>query len=880
MSAWDCIQRALLVSASESRLLTSVLADLQGDLDIDLETMLRADYAQGLPGLPPQELIKQISDGIKQFEVFAKQKQRALEIQSIVQSKLLRRFKVVENADVDSRTILQSFMAFDFTGAVRWDTTNHSKAKLTVKNDLQRHISEFHSRQNKREWKNGGTLESDLVREIHGEGTGNADAKSMADAFASMFEYARQRMNAAGGFVAKLENYWPQDNDAARMLQLGGVDGRNWARKVLDEIDLDWKKIGTMPDGSVVPVNKMKFLEDYYADVVFNRKTIAPMTITRDVNSKSLVETIGSARAMHFANADSWLKYHQLFGSGSDTPTLIHTWMNNAASQIATLETFGPDPDSTINALIWGMKKHAREQIVRSIQAKNRGLSPKERANLYKLSPEELEKKYALSRKEKQLLHEERTGEPGDLARVMWADIRGQATVSENAARGTLHANVRQITTGALLGSTMLVGLTDTVPMAFAAKVAGMPVASTVLKGVVQAAEGIGSFKRRKRALEVGWTVEVANAALVNASRFSGEVQGSKWARAFSERIMRLSGLITWTEVQRTTFSTEFAHMMTRNHATKWDALPADFRTMLDRHGISPTDWGLAQSVTPSTMANGVKMLTPADFMRGFADDVDYKDLKYRNHREIANKFQQMVAAETARAVPTPDERVRAILMGQTPPGSRVGELRRHFAFLKSFPVTLAMSQLTGMFFDERLFGGVPSRIAHASIFAAAMTTMGAVSLTLNGLIKGQTLPSYDITTDEGKNFWLRAVMIGGAGGYFGDLVLSTADKGQYGPMEYLFGPILGAGAKGLAAIPKTIKSDEPLQTAMEETWGIASQFMPGHTLWWSRLGYERLITDNISRMVESDPDDVFRRREDYAESIGAEYYSPPGSIP
>jgi len=320
--------------------------------------------------------------------------------------------------------------------------------------------------------------------------------------------------------------------------------------------------------------------------------------------------------------------------------------------------------------------------------------------------------------------------------------------------------------------------------------------------------------------------------------------------------------------------------MITRNHGTEWWSLPKDFRTMLDRHGISINDWALAQQVQPSVMDNGTTLLTPSDFVKGFAEDVDFRDLRYRNHREIANKFQQMVAAETARAVPTPDERVRAVLMGETPPGSGVGELRRSIAFLKSFPVTLVMAQLSGLFYDQRLFGGVPSRVAHASIFATAMTIVGGASLTLQGMVKGQTAPSYDPSSEEGRAFWLRAMMIGGGGGYLGDIVLSSADKGERGPMEFLVGPILGAAFKGVAGATKVAQSDEPFQTALEETWDVSRQFMPGHTLWWSRLAYERLLTDNISRIVEADPDATFRRREKYAEKIGAEYYLAPGELP
>lgn len=860
MTAYDCLQRAF-ARATEAGILIQVEQEILRQLrvpeggGVNLQQLLGAAFGGAPLDQTTADYLTDVVEGVLAAEDLIKERSRRLQLQALTQIRLARRFRVLENTKVDGRVIMRSFLTFDWGGKVRGETLNYSHARQTARNDLAKHVAEMIARQGNKEFEPGSVFSNDVVDEIFGQSSGNPDAALMARAFESMFEAARQRLNAAGAWVAKLDRYWPQSSDAALMDAVGKDE---WIRFMLEDIDIDWDALArvTTPEGERTRLlNREEFLSNYYDDVVDNRNTIAPITgkpmMGQERMPKSFVESIGTARYLHFADADSWRRYHERFGSAQDVPTVIHSWIDKTAKQIAALEMFGPDPDSTVNALLWRMKQH---DLVRAKQ----------------LPP---------GRKRRDALKQAQSGEAGAQFRNMWADMRGTATVSERASRGTLGSNIRQYGTGALLGSAIFLALTDLVPMAFAARIAGIPAANVFLKQITGFAGGIFSFKDRQEALRRGWTSEIGHAAVLDMARWNNEVHGSKWARGFSEFILRKSGMITHTEVARAVYSTEFAGKITQELGTDWNALPKQFKTMLERHGLTRADWKLAQKVGPSTMDNGAEFLTPADFMRDVPAGADMLDIKYRARRETANKFQQMVSAETMRAVPTPDERVRAILTAGTKPGTFTGEAVRSVAFLKTFPMTIATIQLLSLVSDERLFGGVPSRIAHGAAFAVLMTLFAAGGITLRDMSRGKTPPSWDPSTEEGRRFWFNALTQSGTFAWMGDAVLSSTERGYVGTMEYLAGPLATAALRIADGVVTGAESDDPVETVLDKEWRVLQQFAPGRTLWWATLGYERLVLDQITKVLAKDPDKIFDKRRRRAEDLGQRFIWEPGEL-
>jgi len=76
----------------------------------------------------------------------------------------------------------------------------------------------------------------DVVAEMHGRGSGNAKAKEFARQISEVFEALRQRFNAAGGQIGKLENYLPQIHDPAALLAAGV---QKWKAEITPLLDLE-----------------------------------------------------------------------------------------------------------------------------------------------------------------------------------------------------------------------------------------------------------------------------------------------------------------------------------------------------------------------------------------------------------------------------------------------------------------------------------------------------------------------------------------------------------------------------------------------------------------------------------------------------------------
>ena len=76
----------------------------------------------------------------------------------------------------------------------------------------------------------------DLVREAFGEDSGNANARELVDGWRRASEMLRQRFNAAGGNIGKLDTWGlPQSHDA-RAVRAAGYEA--WRAEVLPRLDI------------------------------------------------------------------------------------------------------------------------------------------------------------------------------------------------------------------------------------------------------------------------------------------------------------------------------------------------------------------------------------------------------------------------------------------------------------------------------------------------------------------------------------------------------------------------------------------------------------------------------------------------------------------
>jgi hypothetical protein len=189
-----------------------------------------------------------------------------------------------------------------------------------------------------------------VVREAFGEGTGDAAAKALAQAWADVADDLRQRFNAAGGAVGKLEKWGlPQHHDDVALLNAGKAE---WVRYVTPLLDLD-RMVSQRTGAKLTPDELAEALSTMW-DRVTTAGWIDREPTGQAAGKGALFRQHADHRFLVFKNADAWLRYQRDFGSG-DPFAAMAGHISVMARDIAHMEVLGPNPEA--------MRKYLREVI-------------------------------------------------------------------------------------------------------------------------------------------------------------------------------------------------------------------------------------------------------------------------------------------------------------------------------------------------------------------------------------------------------------------------------------------------------------------------------------------------------------------------------------
>ena len=186
-----------------------------------------------------------------------------------------------------------------------------------------------------------------VVRELHGESSGDVVAYAVADAVRTAFEDMRLMFNGAGGTIGKLENWGlPHTHNRTAMRRAGVVAPQAdevRSRLAWDKIEDDLTGRPLAEAGSVPPTNVQgDFLAAVYDNVIYGRV---------DGDSTGVP---GEGQALWrppcpppvfcpFRSADDWIAYDAKFRTGDPFGSIIgHA--HRMARDIALAREYGPDP--------------------------------------------------------------------------------------------------------------------------------------------------------------------------------------------------------------------------------------------------------------------------------------------------------------------------------------------------------------------------------------------------------------------------------------------------------------------------------------------------------------------------------------------------------
>jgi hypothetical protein len=435
----------------------------------------------------------------------------------------------------------------------------------------------------------------DLIMEIRGQDSGNPQAKAGAKVWKEVTESARLRFNRAGGDIGKLDDWgMPQHHSQARVAKAGRD---KW---VADTAPLLDRGNYFNPDGTrMSDVQLNDFLRNAYDTIATGgANKLAPGQF-RGAGARA--NRGSTSRQIHFRDADSYLKYQESYGDRS-LPEIILGHVEGISKDIALVEAFGPNPDSTYRYF----RDQAAKDSVTADPTKLGGIeSQKVKVdNLYNVV----------------------TGKTLPVA-------------NERIANG--FDTVRNWLVASRLGSAVITSLSDEATMRLVAQTNNLPQLRLIKNQL--ATLNVANRVEERMANRAGLGLR---AMLGTLNRFGTDSLVRSKSRKLANFVIRAQGLTAITEARRRAFSVTMMDAIgsvVRDHGKLSDLDPVDNATLLSK-GVTEADYAVWKAAKAEDWGSGNKnMLTTESIYRTSDADIDpviaprVKELKDSAQAEIAD---------------------------------------------------------------------------------------------------------------------------------------------------------------------------------------------------------------------------------------------------
>lgn len=392
----------------------------------------------------------------------------------------------------------------------------------------------------------------DLAMEVFSMGkanTGNPIAKAGAEAWLKVTEQLRQRFNAAGGDVGRLDyGYLPQAHDQAEVLKRGRDQ---WAADVLPMLD------------------RSRYVDDAGARLgdaqVLDILRSAWETISTDGANKSApgqargtgarANRGGQSREIHFKDGEAYLQYQRQFGTGSMYDAMMGH-LGGLARDIALVERYGPNPEAQMR-LQFDMADRTDGGPKRVF---------------------------------------------GNRADAYWRVLNGTSGQALSARVAQIGTHVRNIETFGKLQGAVLSSITDM----------GTYFVTTGFNKLSywDAFKNLGAAASADTKAFMNAHGMIADSMISDLSRWTAENVAQSWSGRLSSSTMRLSLMNAWTDTMRRAFSLTMMEGMGRLRQTEWGKLTEYDRWRMESKGLTEADWEVIRAAQP-VMHRGAEHITP-----------------------------------------------------------------------------------------------------------------------------------------------------------------------------------------------------------------------------------------------------------------------------
>lgn len=688
----------------------------------------------------------------------------------------------------------------------------------------------------------------DIVRELYaqhdelpGNATGNNQAAALARAFRETIDLAADDYITMGGALIKRDDYLAPNplHDVTELLNSGSgaKDKSEWVEFVMERVDpgrmIDYNTGKPLTDSRL-----RELVEQTYDNIVTEGRMNQEPGVAR---RRMLGNNRQDHRFLVFKDADAWLEYNERFGTSNPWDMLIGH-LDSLARDTSQMEIFGPNVKAGREFIKDVAMRKA--QIMRQEGKGASGLFG--RLGLTKDKVEQV--RGQLDR--------------GDRMMRVW---RGNYKPANSFFANSMSA-IRNTLVSAQMGSAFLVSLSDMNWSFMRNMFNGMPAKKNLVRLVKRL--NPASAGDRQIALRSGMIASHSNVISSAQKRYLGFLEGPDISRMMAKGTLQLSLLEPWTNRGRWMSGMElmghFRDMSTKSYGELAEAGgglgKGGFQRMLDRYDITPDEWDIIRSADPLD-EDGAKFLRPADVQNHpRKGDTGFEPERLR---EISLKMHEAVATEVDYMIPTTSLRARSIFGLESAPGTFFGEVARSFAMYKNFPMTMYYTHILSGIHN---MGGFLNSAKYLGAAGIGATLFGAAALELNQIAKGRDPLNANPTTNVGKKFWLRAFVKGGAGGLWADFILRNQNRFGEGLIVNAAGPTAGLVEDAMELTQGNIFDKAAGKDANfgRDMVDFLNRYMPGGNIFYLRAAKERLIFDQLQRMVDPEAYQSFRREEQF----------------
>lgn len=682
------------------------------------------------------------------------------------------------------------------------------------------------------------TRELDVLRAVYGGANVQPEAAAAAKAWGDVAKSLADQYRAAGGALGERAT-WRLPNpaiDPAKARALGADRFRQLVRDNIDRNDMiDWATGERMNDARFA-----QLLDSITSDIIDGPQ--GAVTAAR-TGSPMLANQRDMARFFSWKSAESWQAIADAVGSNQSVFETMTAHIKGMADDVAALRVLGPNPEAT-KVFIHNLfeRETARLGVTAPAGADAKALAATVKQNRGIESRVRLEKR---------------------LFDDLYAEVTGSNQSPVNTTFATGMADARHWLSATQLGSAIISSFTDPASLAMIARFNGLPVMGTITRAIGLMAERGSEVHIAQQGLVFDSLAHAAG----QADRIMGENIRTGLAQKLSSANIRVSGLRRWTAMLRGAFGLEMMAHVARERETPFMKLSDEFRGALDRYGIGETDWKIITSTEPHEPRPNAQLLRPIDVREGGS----------AAHIQAADKFQRLIDTEMDYAVIEGDPVTRALMIGDSKPGSLGGETRRSVSQYRSFPATFVMMH----FARAAARGWDGKRLSHSALAFLTMTAFGALAMQTKEIMSGRDPLSLDPSTGNGMRAWGKAALQGGGLGVFGDVLFLDQTKVGNSWAATLAGPLAGSVEQVLGDfVFKNIQQagkGQETHFAGDALYALG-RHIPGSSLWFTRLAFQRGVLDQLALMADPRAPERFSRIEAQAKKDwGQEYWLPPG---